>query len=291
MNVKNLTKLVDEALAIEVLQAKEAGMLGYMARVLVQATMPHKKLDGDVFKRKNGAFSLAMVAHPEVGLPYGTYPRVLLAWITTEAVRTKNHVLVLGPTLSGFMDSLGLIPTGGRWGTIHPLRDRMKRLLTCSISCVYEDDSQGISAGFRMSIAKSYLLWWDPQRPEQAALWNSTVTLSKDFYDELIDRPVPVDMRAFQTLKRSPMALDIYCWLTYRMSYLKQKTEIPWAALQAQFGAGYPETQRGLINFKFNFLKHLRAVLVVYPEAKVSEGDTGLLLKPSKAHIPLISSL
>lgn len=291
MNTKNLTKLVDEALAIEVLQAREAGMLGYMARVLVQATMPHKKMEGDVFKRKNGAFSLAMVAHPEVGLPYGTYPRVLLAWMTTEAVKTKNHILVLGPTLSGFMDFLGLIPTGGRWGTIHPLRDRMKRLLTCSISCVYEDDSRGVSAGFRMSIAKEYLLWWDPQRPEQAALWNSTITLSKDFYDELIDRPVPIDMRAFQTLKRSPMALDIYCWLTYRMSYLKQKTEIPWAALQAQFGASYPETVQGLRSFKWNFLKHLRAVQVIYPEAKLSEEENSLLLKPSKPHIPLLPNL
>ena len=98
MNVQKLTKLADEALGIEFREAREANALGYMARVLVQATMPHNKMDSDVFERRNGAFSMAMIAHPRVGLPYGTYPRLLLSWLTTEAVRTKNHILVLGPT-------------------------------------------------------------------------------------------------------------------------------------------------------------------------------------------------
>ena len=284
MNTKNLTKLMDGALAVEAQTAKDAKALGYMARVLVQATMPHKKLAGDVFTRKNGAFSLAMIGHPGVGLPYGTYPRLLLAWLTTEAVKTRNHVLVLGPTLSGFMNQLGLIPTGGRWGTIAPLRDRMKRLFTCSISCTFEDETQQATAGFR--ITRETRLWWDPKSPDQAGLWNSTVTLSRDFYEEVIERPVPIDMRALQALKKSPLALDIYCWLTHRFSYLNTHAQIPWLALQAHFGAGYPDTLRGQLDFKKNFLKQLRAVLVVYPEAKVAEGSSGLVLKPSKSHIP-----
>lgn len=40
---------------------------------------------------------------------------------------------------------------------------------------------------------------------------------------------------------RSPLALDIYCWLTYRASYLRRPTEIPWTALALQFGAGYAD--------------------------------------------------
>ena len=99
-------------------------------------------------------------------------------------------------------------------------------------------------------------------------------------------RPVPIDLRALHALKRSPMALDIYSWLTYRMSYLKKQTEIPWEAFQTQFGAGSPETTQGQRDFKKNFLKHLRSVLVVYPEANVAEGSYGLLLKPSKSHVP-----
>lgn len=238
MNNRNLARIVDEALAIETRDAKEAGALGYMARVLVQATMPHKSTPGTEFKRRNGLFTLTILSPSIMGLPYGTYPRLLLSWLTTEAVRTKEPELVLGPTLSGFMSQLGLLPTGGRWGTISRLRDQMKRLFSSTIFCVVEEATQ--TSGLRMGVAVKYRLWWDPKSPDQAALWLSTVTLSKDFFEEIIDRPVPIDLRALQLLKKSPLALDIYCWLTYRLSYLKKQTEIPWEALRMQFGAGYP---------------------------------------------------
>jgi hypothetical protein len=88
-------------------------------------------------------------------------------------------------------------------------------------------------------------------------------------------------MRALKALKRSPMALDIYCWLTYRLSYLRKPTEIPWAVLQIQFGADYTRTR----GFKESFLHHLRKILTLYPEANVEKGERGLLIKPSKPHV------
>ena len=88
-------------------------------------------------------------------------------------------------------------------------------------------------------------------------------------------------MRALKALKRSPLALDIYNWLTYRMSYLSRSTTIPWEALQMQFGSAYAEKRV----FKYKFLEAMKKVQLVYPEAKVSESDGGLLLIPSKPHI------
>lgn len=221
-----------------------------------------------------------------MGLPYGTYPRLILSWLTTEAVKTKQPELELGSSLSGFMSELGLIPAGGRWGTIHRLRNQMKRLFSASVSCTYEDDTQDSGIGFR--IAKEYHLWRDPKQPDQAALWRSAVTLSRDFFDEVVKNPVPIDMRALKALKRSPMALDIYCWMTYRMSYLKRPSEIPWGALQAQFGADYKRDAHGLRNFRQAFKRHLKNVLVVYPEARTEIGKIGVILRPSKPHIPLL---
>ena len=93
--------------------------------------------------------------------------------------------------------------------------------------------------------------------------------------------PVPVDLRALKALRRSPMALDIYCWLTHRMSYLRKPLVIPWGALQTQFGADYRLTRQ----FKAKFLKQLKAVQTVYPEAKVEAEEGGLRLKPSPTHI------
>ena len=279
-------KLIEEALAIEAEDAKEVGAVGYMARAMVQATMPHSPTDKLLFRRENGAYRLTMIGHPELGLPFGSYPRLLLSWLTTEAVLSKSPEIELGPTLSSFMRELGLIPAGGRWGTIHRLRDQMKRVFSTSVSCEYQDDFHDAGAGFR--ITRSYSLWWDPKAPDQAALWKSFVLLSKDFFDEIIKNPVPIDIRVLKTLKRSPLALDIYCWLTYRMSYLKKATTIPWEALQFQFGADYSTKGQGPRDFKRAFLKHLRAVFVVYPEARVEQNRTGLLLKPSKPHLPML---
>ena len=82
MNKENLNKLITEALAIEEEEAIHAGALGYMARILVQATMPHSDPKQTVFERTNGKLNLAITAHPRVGLPYGVYPRLyFFGWL------------------------------------------------------------------------------------------------------------------------------------------------------------------------------------------------------------------
>ena len=87
--------------------------------------------------------------------------------------------------------------------------------------------------------------------------WKSKVTLGTEFFNEIIQKPVPVDMLALRLLKRSPIALDIYFWLTYRMFYLHRDTVIPWPLLQMQFGADYPQDALGLRHFKSKFLARL----------------------------------
>jgi hypothetical protein len=92
-----------------------------------------------------------------------------------------------------------------------------------------------------------------------------SVTLSETFFQQIIDRPVPVDLRAIKLLKKSPLALDLYAWTTYRVSYLKQPAIIPWEALMLALGVGYPNTPRGRANFKRKLLGALRKVAVAYP--------------------------
>ncbi len=275
----SVERLITEALAIQAEEAQEAGAVWFMARAMVQATLPHRRVAGPVFERKNGAFRLTLMAPPDTGLPYGTVPRLLLAWLTTEAVRTRERELVLGESMSGFMRELGLVPTGGRWGSITRLKDQTTRLFASTVSAVYKDGEQ--TRLLNRSIADEATLWWHPKSPGQAGLWQSTVLLSEPFFREMVERPVPVDMRALKVLKRSPLALDAYVWLTWRMSYLKQPTVVPWAALAAQFGSDY----KVLRQFKAAFLVELRKVLAVYPDARVNEGEDGLMLTPSRTHV------
>ena len=276
---KTIDSLINQALAIEDEQAQEAGALGFMARAMVQATLPHSKVAGNEFTRVNGNYSLTIMAPSSIGLPYGTIPRLLLAWLTTEAVKTRSRELELGDSLSGFMAELDMMPTGGRWGSITRLKDQSRRLFSSSITAVYE---QG--AGFAVinqAVADRAQFWWDNKHPEQAGLWKSTVTLSENFFTEVIDRPVPIDMRAVKTLKKSPMALDIYTWLTYRASYLKRPTVVPWASLALQFGSDYAVLRQ----FKAAFLNELRKVSLVYGQVQVDATDAGLLVRPSLTHI------
>jgi hypothetical protein len=216
-------------------------------------------------------------------LPYGSIPRLLLSWSTTEAFFTKSPVLQLGSTLSAFMAELGLLRTGGKRGDITRFRNQTKRLFSSTIFCTYADDQQDKGAGF--TIAAKYHLWWDPKQPNQMPLWKSTVTLGTEFFNEIIKNPVPVDMLALRQLKRSPMALDIYFWLTHRMSYLRKDTFVPWPLLQMQFGADYAHTPDGLRDFKKKFLARLKQVLALYEAARTFPVDGGLMLKPSPPHV------
>lgn len=280
---RQIDALCAASFAMEAEAAKEAGALGFMARAMVQATMPHSKVDGNEFTRTNGAYTLSMLAPSRIGLPYGSIPRLLIGYLTTEAVQQKQREIVLGTSLSRFMAELGLDATGGRWGSIPRLRDQVTRLMACSISCTWE--SEHALSLENVSIADSANLWWKPKSPEQGALWESTVTLSERFFREVTENPIPIDLRALKALKRSPMALDVYVWLVYRMSFLKGNTSVPWAALQLQFGADYPITPQGRRDFKKKFLQALAKVRLVYPEARLDADTYNLILKPSRLHI------
>jgi hypothetical protein len=280
LSPQTIDALINQALAIESESALEAGALGFMARAMVQATLPHKKVGGSHFVRINGDYKLTLLAPPDVGLPYGSVPRLLLAWLTTEAVKTQSRELELGDSLSGFMRELEMVPTGGRWGSITRLKNQTARLFSSTVSASYQDKSKRAEMGYRLT--DKSVLWWDAKEPEQAGLWRSTVTLTQPFYREIVEHPVPIDMRAIKALKKSPMALDIYCWLTHRNSYAKKASVIPWEALAMQFGSNYAQVRQ----FKAAFLTELRKVVTVYGMVQVEATDNGLMVKPSLTHIP-----
>ena len=181
------------------------------------------------------------------------------------------------------MQRLGYSATGGKTGSIGRVNRQMEALFRCMVSWNYQDKAR--SAGQNILLVDEYELAWDPKRNDEEALWTSTVTLGKRFFEEISQRPVPIDMRALRALRGSSMRLDIYSWLTYRMSYLERATTIPWEALQGQFGADYPLNTQGLRDFKKSFLAQLQSVLTVYPSARVEPRDSGLTLFPSPTHV------
>ena len=276
----HIDKLLTQALMIEECETKKAGALGYAARILVLATMPHSRCEETTFMRTNGKFALTMIAHPKYGLPYGTMARLLLAYVSTEAVRTRSPFVSLGDSMSDFMRELDLTPSGGRRGSITYLKEHIERLFTTTVYFTYDNDESLTTMAF--SIASRAKVWWEPQEVEGLDMLGSTVQLSEMFFNELIKHPVPVDMRAIKALRRSPLAIDIYNWLTYRFYSLRKPTIISWPSLQIQFGSAYASTK----NFRLKFLKQLPRVKAVYPQANIEMVPyKGLKLWPSPTHV------
>src|SRR5688572_12033672 len=144
MKLKRIDKLTNECLAIEARNAKEANTIAFMARALVMATLLDSKPNEPIFERRNGNYTLTMMANPKFGLPYGSLPRLLLAWMTREAKRTKSPVLYLGRTFSLFLRTLKLTQSGGKRGDATRLRDQMIRLFSTYISCTYQNRKEGV---------------------------------------------------------------------------------------------------------------------------------------------------
>jgi hypothetical protein len=185
------------------------------------------------------------------------------------------------------MKKLGLVVSGGRWGTVSRFKEQLKRLFSAVITCTYEDKKTGKWFMTNMNVADKAQIFWNPENPEQIDLFNSKILLGEYFYEEVLKSPIPVDIRAINALKDSSLALDLYFWLTYRLSYLHANTLIPFDRLQEQFGGGYENTPHGRYEFKRKFLHQLKKVLVIYPEAKITIKPKGLLLSPSPTHIKI----
>jgi hypothetical protein len=268
--------------------------IGYMATVFAQTSLPYRDPGLTArWGRRNGRLSLTIQPGEyiddagkvrSIGIPYGVIPRLLLAWMSTEAKRTKTRHLVLGESLADFMEKMELAPTGGRWGTITRLREQMNRLFLASIVVRY-DSSETRDAGGRVNIVDQFELWWAQGAPGQRTLMPSYVELSQKFYDEIASKAMPLKWEVLQALRRSPLRLDIYLWLTYRMATLKRPAVISWDDLRGQFGSQLANTKQGRSQFRRDFQGHLRQVLVHYPEAQVEPTPTALVLRPSPTHV------
>jgi hypothetical protein len=250
--------------------------LAFLARQLVQATLPHSDPGSvETWFREEGSTTLLIRSGYDLknraayGLPYGPIARLLLYWITAEAVRTKSRTLSLGNSLSEFIRELGLTTDTGRGkrGDATRLRNQMLRLFNSAISfgrSITDDEGREGEIRVNMQVASKTSLWWNHKQPENATLWNSEITLGEEFYQSITAAPIPLDMRALRALKKSPLGLDLYAWCAYN-AYRAQQTGksrwIPWPSLAKALGADYGRTK----NFQQKAARELRKIQALYP--------------------------
>ena len=261
--------------------------LGFMARMMALCSLPRTNPGNRLqYKRVNGPYKLVMVAGADNKLPYGNLPRLLLAWVSTEAVRTGSRVLILGDSLSKFMRTMGVYSSAG--GVANRLRNQMDRLFNAHVSMIYEDERG--KATVNSLIARRTEFWWNPKRPDERVLWESKIELGEDFFNEIIQHPVPLDMNTLTALKRSSLGLDLYLWLTYRTFPLRAPQRITWRQVYRQFGVD-PDRASDRVtvrNFQREVLRELKKIKLAWPDLNYSTAPGVLILHPST---PVIAPL
>jgi Plasmid encoded RepA protein len=291
------TRLIEASAAIAETDPSE---IYFQHSVFCQTSMPYRD-PGDEnreWERTQGRASLFIqagtVKHPKtgerirLGLPFGPKPRLILAYLNTQALRTGNRVIEVEDSLTAFVKQLRLCNDGR---SIRVVKDQLTRLLRANISIDFiAAEDRTIPANIK--IASRFELWF-PKDERQRVLWPTTMELSLDYFESLQKHAVPLDERALLALSHSAMGLDIYCWLAQRLHRVDPRKPqlIPWTALKEQFGWHYAN----MFKFKQVFRHTLDQVRPEYKGARVELDGKGLWARnsppPVKGRFAVVRSL
>lgn len=266
--------------AIAYMSDEEAG-IGFLYSGWCQAALPHKRLADDaVWKVQTervtlvvepGRRNLAGDDTAFCGVPFGSRARLILLYLQSEALRTNSRDIELGRSLHAWLGRLG-IPIGGK--SFRDVREQADRLSRCRLTFHVQ---QGGRAGLMNQNIVDAAMFVDDDSA-QGSLFVETARLSETFFEQLRKHPVPLEEAAIRAISNNSQALDIYCWLAYRLHVLPQARTVSWPALYAQFGSSYKK----LAHFKMRFVDSLKVATAVYRDAEVDLDNKGLVLKPSR---------
>lgn len=257
--------------------------IGYLFSGWAQAALPHRRLPDDAAWQVT-TDRVTLIVQPglrpgpegqpiSIGVPYGSRARLILLYLQTEAVRVNSREVELGRSLHAWLKRLE-IPIGGK--QMAAVRDQAERISRCRLSFQ-------IKQGTRTGLVNQHILdtsMFIEDESSQGGLFVEKACLSQSFFDELKKHPVPVEEAAVRQIANNSVALDVYCWLAYRLHSLDVPITVSWKALHAQFGRSVAR----LDHFKDHFRNALALATSVYPEANVDEAQSGigLVLNPSK---------
>jgi hypothetical protein len=287
-------RLIRSAVEIE---AGDQDAILFQHTVFCQIGLPYRN-PGDVTRvwdRENGRAALRVKAgeahHPEngwveLGLPFGPKPRLILAYLNAEALRTSSPVVEVEDSLTAFARRIGLCRDGR---SIRTVKDQLSRLSAAEIRLAVAY-GEAFTRQINAHIIGEFDLWF-PKDARQRVLWPTTVTLDPRYFESLQRHAVPLDERAIAALSHTAMGLDLYCWLAQRLHRVNASKPafITWAALRDQFGWHYHHMRK----FKQVFRDTLATVLSQYRGARLELDDRGITLRnsppPVKGRMVLLS--
>ena len=293
--VKELARRQEHDAAQELLQAQD---VGYTSKLFVQALFPYRKAENNerVVETAQGIISV----YSRRGLPYGKYPRLIMAYIITRAVENAGRLkegkideqearrIPLGHSMNHFLKAIGVLGrgTGGATGNLKNIREQILRIAGSTIT-VESDD--GVHAqGSNTQILDGWNLWFDPRDPNQGSFMESELVLTEKFFKHIAEAPIPIDLNVLRQLTK-PRSMDIYIWLTLKQYWLAKNNRdsytFTWEMMAANFATKTLTTSAQWRDFRTDVKKAIQDILTIWPNAGITADANGVTVTKTTTSI------
>jgi hypothetical protein len=254
--------------------SEDAEKMGFSYSGFALTSLPHKPQREGIWRREGHSITLIMQSGADrvgklLGLPYARY---ILLFLQSQAVKTSSREIELGRSMRFWLGNMGL-SIGGT--TYRLVNEQARRISGCNLTFFTD---RGTTELMRRGGFVDGAITMTDTLGDQPGLWQEKVLLNEEFYRALREHPVPLVESALRAIGPRSMVIDIYIWLCYRLHAIRKEMEIGWPALHGQFGAGYGR----LRDFRADFIAGLELAVAVYPDARISIGDRGVILRPSR---------
>lgn len=257
----------------------------YIQRFFMTGVFPHRDPKTrdysirDGYKKVTVSSGLDLNDLP-IGIPYGSLPRLFMAYICTQAVRHREKKILLGKNLAVFLRELDLHNGGGPTGDITRVKKQLRKFVNVSISYRIETNVKEEAGGYRLT-EKSVL--FKGKNLGQEEILDSYIILQDEFMCAILAQSVPLSMKVLKALKQSPLALDLYMWLTARVYSPHMKNSfVSYNQIMNQCGGEYSN----IYEFGRNVRAKLKTISRIWPELHYKEQRGGIkLLSSSQSHI------
>ena len=253
-------------------QRREDGnqVLGFNSRPFVLCGLPLRRPPKDqlVYERRNGNIVLQVTGHPEFGLPFGQ-DRLVPIFLATMAVRQQSKTIRF-KSASVMLETFGMSKGGKEY---RRLVAAFERIFGATMFFGTESTSAGarVVHRARFNFLSEATIWYQ----REGAGGENVVTLSEEFFSEVMAHPIPTDLEAVKVLVAAPGVLDLFVWLSYRCFTAKGQESIPLfglVGLTRQIGCvDYSRPRR----FRAMLDQWLTTIRAVWPECPARIDSSG----------------
>lgn len=266
--------------------------IGYTSKLFVQALFPYRKTDQET-RRVESSEGTIFVASAS-GLPYGKYPRLIMAYIITRAVENAGRYkdgkidideachIPLGHSMNDFLHAIGVAGrgTGGSTGNLASVREQLLRLASSSINVQEKSDTPRARGG-NITILDDWDLWFDPKHPAQDTIIESHLVLTPKFFKHIAESPIPIDLEILRQLKK-PRSMDVYIWLTLKQFWLQKNNResftFSWKEMATNFSTKPLTSSQSFADFRRELKAAIHDIVLVWPTAGIETATEGVVV-------------